>query len=164
MPQLAQLDVTFLSQWFWLLIVLAAIFFVVGRGIVPKVEATVDERDAKIAADLAEAAKLQDEAEAAEDAWRTKMNDARADAQAVTNDAKAKAAADVEKRVGKADAEIAEKTAAAEAELAKQRESALAELETVAAEAAQGIVAKLTGASVSDAEAKTAVAGAMSRA
>ena len=40
MPQLAQLALVYQSQWFWLLLVLGAIYFFVGRGIVPKVEAT----------------------------------------------------------------------------------------------------------------------------
>ena len=63
MPQLSQLALVYQSQWFWLLLVLGAIYFFVGRGIVPKVEATVDARDAKIAADLAEAERLRDEAD-----------------------------------------------------------------------------------------------------
>ena len=75
MPQISQLALVYQSQWFWLALTLAAIFFLVGRGIVPKVEATVDARDAKIAADLAEAERLRGEAEAKEAAWRKQMND-----------------------------------------------------------------------------------------
>ena len=44
MPQLSQLGLVYQSQWFWLLLVLAMIYFFVGRGMVPKVEATVDRR------------------------------------------------------------------------------------------------------------------------
>ena len=91
MPQLDQLTLVYLSQWFWLALVLVTIFFVVGMWIVPKVEQTVDDRDNKIAADLAEAQRLQDEAEASEEAWREKVNDARAEAQSVMAKAKAKA-------------------------------------------------------------------------
>jgi hypothetical protein len=76
MPQLSQLMLVYQSQWFWLLLVLAAIYFVGGRWIVPKVEATVDERDAQIAADLAEAERLRAEADASEEAWRIRMNEA----------------------------------------------------------------------------------------
>jgi F-type H+-transporting ATPase subunit b len=164
MPQLSQLALVYQSQWFWLLLVLGAIYFFVGRGIVPKVEATVDERDGKIAADLADAQRLQVEAEASEEAWRAKMNEAHAEAQEVTAKAKAKAAQNVEKAVAKADAEIAEKTTAAEASLAKARDAALAEIEGVAAEAAQDIVVRLTGAKVTDAAAKKAVVGVMANA
>jgi F-type H+-transporting ATPase subunit b len=76
MPQLAQLALVYQSQWFWLLLVLGAIYFFVGRGIVPKVEATVEDRDARIAADLAEAERLRDEADRIEQAWRTRINEA----------------------------------------------------------------------------------------
>src|SRR5690606_32290288 len=132
MPQLYQLALVYQSQCFWLLLVLGVIYFFVGRGIVPKVEATVDERDAKIAADLAEAQRLQDEAEASEHSRREKMNAANGEAQEVMAKAKAKAAQNVEKAVAKADTEIAGKLAEAEAAPAEARNSALAELESVA--------------------------------
>ena len=164
MPQISQLALVYQSQWFWLLLTLAVLFFVVGRGIVPKVESTVDLRDAKIAADLAEAERLRAAAEADEEAWRKKMNDAHAEAQAAAAAAKAASARDAETRVKAADAEIAAKADAAAASLAEARKSALAEIEGVAAEAAREIVAKLTGAAVSDDAARAAVAGAVSRA
>ncbi len=164
MPQLEQLALVYQSQWFWLLLVLAVIFFVAGRGIVPRVEKTVDDRDAKIAADLEEAQRLQDAAEASEEAWRERMNAAHAEAQEATAVAKSKAATSIEKALAKADGEIGEKMAAAEAALAEARSSAVAELEGVATEAVQEIVAKLTGASVSDADARNAVAGALGNA
>ena len=67
-------------------------------------------------------------------------------------------------RVKAADAEIAKKLDAAAAALAAARSNALTEIEGVAADAARDIVAKLTGATVTDAAARKAVAGAMSRA
>ena len=82
MPQISQLALVFPSQWFWLLLTLGAIFFVVGRGILPKVEATIDARDAQIAADLSEAERLRAEADAAEEGWRAKVNAVHADAAA----------------------------------------------------------------------------------
>src|SRR5436190_8298554 len=163
MPQLSQLAIAYQSQWFWLLLVLATIYFVVGRGIVSKVESTVDARDKQIAADLATAERLQAEAARSEEAWREQMNAAHAVGQARTADAKAKAARDAEKRVAKADQEIAAKTDAAEKALAAARRNALTEIEGVAAEATREIVAKLTGAKVSEKAARPAVTGAASR-
>ena len=164
MPQLSQLELVYLSQWFWLLLVLGAIYFFVGKGIVPKVEETVDERDAKIAADLAEAERLRDEADAAEDAWRAKMNEAHSQAQATTAEAKAAADAETAKKVAAADKRLAKKADEAAAALDEARRSALAEIEHVAAEAARDIVAKLTGSQVSESAARSAVAGALDRA
>src|SRR5687767_12825823 len=117
MPQLAQLALVYQSQWFWLLLVLGAIYFFVGRGIVPKVEATVEDRDARIAADLAEAERLQGEAARIEEDWRTRMNEGHAEAQMHVAQAKIKADADAQKRVAKADAELAAKADAAAADL-----------------------------------------------
>ena len=164
MPQLSQLDLVYLSQWFWLALVLAAIYFFVGRGIVPKVEGTVDQRDAQIAADLAEAERLRAEADATEDAWRAKMNAAHEEAQAKAHAARDTAAADAAKRISAADKRLDKKAAEAEEALGEARASALAEIEGVAVEAAREIVAKLTGARVDEAAARSAVAGAMSRA
>ena len=154
MPQISQLALVYQSQWFWLLLTLAVIFFVVGRGILPKVEATVDQRDAQIAADLAEA-------EAAEEAWRAKINVAHGEAQAVTSAAKEKSAKDAAKRVATADKKIAEEAEKAAAELDAARQSALTEIEAMAAEAAGEIVAKLTGSKVDAKTARAAVAKAM---
>ena len=164
MPQLSQLALVYQSQWFWLLLVLGAIYFFVGRGIVPKVEATVDQRDAQIAADLAEAERLRTEADATEEAWRTRMNEAHAEAQDVTASAKAAAAKDAEKRISAADKRLAAKAEEAAQALDEARRSALAEVEGMAAEATREIVAKLTGTNVDEKAARTAVAGALSRA
>ncbi|MDZ4275696.1 MAG: ATPase, partial [Erythrobacter sp.] len=41
MPQIAQLADTYASQIFWLLVFFGLTFFVVGRGMVPKVMSTV---------------------------------------------------------------------------------------------------------------------------
>jgi len=161
MPQLSQLALVYQSQWFWLLLVLGAIYFFVGRGIVPKVEATVDDRDAKIAADLAEAERLRDEADRTEAAWRTRMNEGHAEAQAVLARAKVKADADAAKRVAKADSELAAKAEAAAAELDAARQAALAEIEALAVEATQEIVAKVAGGKVTQAQARKAVAEAL---
>jgi F-type H+-transporting ATPase subunit b len=164
MPQLSQLDLVYLSQWSWLLLVLGAIYFFVGRGIVPRVEETVDQRDAQIAADLAEAERLRGEADAAEEGWRAKMNAAHVEAQGVTGAAKDNAAKDAAKRIAAADKRLDKKLAEAAAALDEARKSALAEIEDIAAEATRDIVAKLTGAEVDEPSARAAVAGALTRA
>ena len=53
MPQIAQFSDTVASQVFWMLVFFGLIFFVIGRGMVPKVMATMEARDQQIAADLA---------------------------------------------------------------------------------------------------------------
>ena len=157
MPQLNQLMLAYASQWFWLLLVLAIVYFVIGRGMVPKIEATVESRNIQIAGDLAAAHRARASAEEAETALQTKQSEMRGDAQSITAAAKVKSVADAEKRVAKADGEIAARLAAAEESLAKSRNSALASIEQVAAEVAQDIVGKVTGMSVAAKDAAGAV-------
>ena len=52
MPQLNQLALVAYSQLFWLLLVLAVIYFGIGKLMLPKIQSTVERRDRKIADDL----------------------------------------------------------------------------------------------------------------
>ena len=81
MPQIAQLAETYASQIFWLLLTFGLVFFVVGKLMLPKVTSTVDARDKSVADDLAAAEAARTAADAAEEAWRTRENAARASAQ-----------------------------------------------------------------------------------
>ena len=68
MPQIAQLAETWSSQVFWLLVFFGITFFVIGRGMVPKVMETVAQRDSQIAADLGAAKAARDAADEQEEA------------------------------------------------------------------------------------------------
>lgn len=157
MPQIAQLAQTYSSQIFWLLVIFGFVFFVVGKGMVPKVMGTVELRDKQINDDLAAAEAARNHANAEEDAWRKRENENRAQAQAVIAKAKADAALASEQKLSAAQVQIDKKLEDAEAKIAQARTSALVELEVVASEAAQTIVEKLAGVSVPAASASSAV-------
>ena len=70
MPQLSQLSDVILSQLFWLALLLGFIYFVIGRGMLPKIQSTVDRRDKQIADDLAAAEAARAEADESEEAYR----------------------------------------------------------------------------------------------
>lgn len=161
MPQIAQIASTYAGQIFWLLIVFGLIYFGIGRAMLPKIEATVDMRNAKVAGDLAAAEAARVAADATEEAWRTKMAAAKAESQAETAAAKAKAAAAAEKRVKAADTKAAKKLADAEATIRASTDAALTSIEGAAAEAAQDLVAKLSGAKITTTAAAAAVKQAM---
>jgi len=164
MPQIAQIAATYASQIFWMLIVFAIIYFVIGKGMVPKIEATVDSRDRRIADDLAAAQAARAAADATEEAYRTRMDAARNGARIETEKAKADAVLAAEQQVKAADAALAVKADAADAELRAVTDRALAGIETVAAEAAQDIVARLSGAHVPQDAAARAVSSALAAA
>jgi F-type H+-transporting ATPase subunit b len=157
MPQLYQLPDVLLSQLFWLAIALGFIFFVIARGMVPRIQATMDAREQKIASDLESAHQARDAADETEAAWRARMDAARAEAARIANEAKLASAKDTEAKVRKAADKIDRKVESAQAKIRDAVNSARAEIEAVAAEATQEMIARLTGIKVDPKEAAQAV-------
>jgi len=162
MPQIDQALEMFSSQLFWLLVFFGITYFLIGRGMVPRVMGTVQLRDKQIADDLAAAKAARDAADAKEEDWRARENENRAAAQSLIADAKAKAAASSEAKLAKAQERLESKLADAETEIEAARVSAMAEIETVAADATRDIVARLAGAEIDEADAQAAVKEALS--
>ena len=157
MPQIAQISATYASQIFWLLITFGLLYFVVGRGMVPKIQATVDAREGRIDGDLAAAEAARAEADRVEAAWRAEMDAARVAAMAETNAAKARATHAFEAQVKAADADLAERLGHHDLAIANAKVEAMANLQSVAAEAARDLVAKLSGVQVGEDAAADAV-------
>ena len=161
MPQIDQISEIFASQLFWLVVTFGLVYLVVGRGMLPKIEATVDARDRQIAGDLAAAEAARRTAEEIDEANRARAEANRAEALKVTQAAKDAAGKDAEQRVKAADAQSQAKVAAAEARIDEATAAAMADIEIVAAEAAQDMVARLTGKTVSRGQADDAVKAAL---
>jgi F-type H+-transporting ATPase subunit b len=157
MPQIEQVAATWASQLFWLVIAFGLVFFVIGRGMVPKVQSTIDARDKSVADDLAAAEAARAAADATEEKWRAEENEARLTAQAKMAESKAAATAATERTLAAASASVDAKVHAAEARIADASAAALGEIETVAADLARDIVGRLSGVTVADAEARAAV-------
>jgi F-type H+-transporting ATPase subunit b len=161
MPQLEQLGDVVYSQFFWLLLVLALIYFGIGKAMLPKIQSTVDARDKRIAGDLAAAQQARSAADETEAAYRARIDESRAEAQKVAAAAKASSAKATEERMLAANARNATKIGKAEARIREATDKALADIENVAADAARDMVQRLAGVSVSDQEAAKAVKAAM---
>ena len=161
MPQIDQLAETFSSQAFWLLVFFGISFFVVGRGMVPKVSGTMERRSKQIADDITAAQAARDQADKEEEAWRVRENENRARAQALIAEAKAEAAAKSEKKIAAAQKRLDKKLEEADQELAAARAQAMGEIEAVATDAAQDIVARIAGITVTKPAAGKAVKEAM---
>jgi len=157
MPQITQLPFIFASQLFWLAVVFGLIFFVVGRGMLPKIQSTVDAREKKIADDLARAQAARAAAEDTEAAWRARMDAARADAARIAQEAKQDSARKTEAKVRNAADKIALKVESAEARIREAVTAARAEIEAVAAEAAQDMIGRVSGIKVDRKQAAEAV-------
>lgn len=157
MPQIVQLPVIFASQLFWLAVVFGILFFGIARNMVPKIQSTVEKREKTIAADLAAAQAARAAAEETEAAYRAAMDTSRAEAAALTREARQASAHETEAKVRAAAKQFAAKVAKAEAKIRVAADAARAEVEAVAVEAAQEMVARLTGIKVDRDEAAVAV-------
>ena len=157
MPQISQLPVIFFSQLFWLLVVFGVIFFGIGRGMLPKIQSTVDAREKKIAEDLERAQAARAEAEETEAAWRARMDAARAEAARLAQEAKQSSARDTEARVKAAADKISLKVESSEAKIREALSAARSEIETVAGDATRLMVERLTGIEVDAKQAASAV-------
>jgi F-type H+-transporting ATPase subunit b len=157
MPQLSQLPYVLWSQLLWLAIGLGFIFFVIARGMVPKIQRTVEDREKRISADLEAARLAREEAEQTESRYREQINASRAEAMKLAQAAKEAGARDAEKRISAASSKMDAKLQKAEAKIREAAEAARGEIETVAVEATRDIFEKLTGTSVPAADATRAV-------
>lgn len=157
MPQIEQVAATYASQLFWLLLTFGLAFLIIGRGMVPKVQSTMDARDDQVAGDLKAAEAARAAADADEATWRAEENEAREQARATLAAAKDGATKAAEVALAASDSDHAERLAAAEARIAEASRAAVAEIEDVATDAARDIVVRLSGAAVGDAEARGSV-------
>ena len=158
MPQIAQIGEIYASQLLWLAIFFGAIFVVIGLGMLPKIQSTVDARDAKIAADLDVARGAREAADSLEEGYRAEMYKSRAEAALLSAAAKVDAAKSTEQSVATADAAIATKVDAALASIGAAKAKAMGEIESVATDAVQGLVARVAGFDVDADAARVAVA------
>ena len=157
MPQINQLGDVALSQLFWLLLTLAILYFGIARSMVPKIHSTIEAREQCIAADLEAAQRAREEADATEEAYRARMNEGRLQAMRLSQEAKQQGSRATEQRVSEADAVNRRQIEAAEEGIRAASQAALGEVESVAAQAARDIVARLAGIDVPADEAARAV-------
>jgi len=144
MPQLNIPDFT--PQLVWLAIWFVVLYLLMSKLALPRVAATMEERRQRREGDLARAAQLKSEAEAASAAYQKTLAEARAQAQSTIKETSDRLAADAAERQRVLAATLAEQIAAAERRIASTKEQALAEVRGIAVDVGRSVVEKLTGA------------------
>ncbi|MDB5493541.1 MAG: synthase chain [Phenylobacterium sp.] len=148
-------------QWWpgqiaWFLIIFFVMLAFIRFFAAPRVGGAMDDRDRRIAGDIAEARRMKDEADAQAQAAQADMAQARAAAQKLGAEARAKAQAGIAARLAEEEAKLAKISGEAEARIGAARDAAMANVEGIARDAARAIVEKLTGRAVSAAELQSA--------
>jgi F-type H+-transporting ATPase subunit b len=136
---------TFASQLVSLLVAFVALYLIVSRIALPRVDGLLDARQNAIEGDLAAAQKLKDDSDSALKAYESELAAARSRAQAISNETREKLNAAAEAQRKTLEDQLSVKLADAEKTIASTREAAMSNVRGIAAEAAAAIVQRLTG-------------------
>jgi len=148
------------GQIVWLLLIFGVLYALMSRIFIPRLRRVQDTRAETISSAVAEARRVQEEADAQAAAARAEIDQARARARAVAAEAKARANAEFAVRQAEADARIADQLAEAEARIRGLRDTAMASVGDIAVETAGAMVERLTGTAASAADLRAAAKGA----
>jgi F-type H+-transporting ATPase subunit b len=148
------------STVFWLIVVFAALYYVMSKVALPRVEDILETREAKIDGDLKAASAMQEKAKAAGEAYEKLLADAKTGAQATAQKARDEASAAADAKRKSVEADTLQKVAASEASISAARDKAMGNVSTIAADTAQDIVKRITGVAPSANDVKRAVSAA----
>ena len=148
---------TFPSQFFWLVVSFAFLFVVLWRVAGPRINGVITSRRGAINGDIAAAQRARGDAEGASAAYQTALAGARARANAMAEENRQTLNAEIANAKARADEDAASAMAKAHERIAATQEQARGHVAKAAEEAAIAIVARLTGDTVSAADAAAAV-------
>jgi F-type H+-transporting ATPase subunit b len=148
---------TFPSQIFWLTVTFAFLFVVLWRVAGPRINGVITSRRGAINDDIAAAQTARGQAESAATAYQAALHAAKTRAQGMAEETRQALNAEIAKGKTAADEDAASAMAAAHARIQATQEQARGHVLKAAEEAAIAIVARLTGETVSSADAAAAV-------
>lgn len=128
---------------FWLIVALAALYFILTRVALPRIGTVIAERNDAIANDIEAAAALKRRAEEAEAAYVKALAEARDEAHRIAAETRAGIDKELAALTAKADAEIGVKAGESEKRITEIRENAAKSVEEVARDTAGEIVRAL---------------------
>ena len=154
---------TFPSQLIWLVIAFVLLYALMAKWALPRVGRVIENRQKRIADDIAEAGRLKLQSDEAVAAYEKALADARARAQAIANDTREKQAAAADAARKALEGEINAKLAEAEKTIAATKQAAMSNVRSIAEDAARAIVERLIGAAPSKQALADAITEAMKR-
>ncbi len=137
------------------------VLLLLWKGVPGIVAKLLDDRAAVIAAELAEARRLREEAQALFADYQKKAAGAEAEAQSIITEARAEATRFAAESRANLQAQIERRTQAAQDKIAQAEASAMNEIRSLAANAAVGAAEKLIAARMDDKRAATLIEGAI---
>ena len=140
---------TFASQLVWLVVCFVLLYALMAKWALPRLGKVIENRQKRIADDIAEAGQLKQQSDDALAAYEKALADARARAQAIANQTREAQAAEAEAARRKVEQALAGKLTEAEQTIAATKQAAMANVRTIAQDAATAIVERLVGSAPS---------------
>src|SRR5262245_5129237 len=156
-----QLDVNaWLPQLFWLAVTFLVLYFIISKVVIPRTGGVIAGRQNQIDNDLASAQRFKSDTDKAVAEYEKALAAARERAHVIAQETRDKLNGEVDTARAKLEGELTGKIAAAEKAIQATRSQAMASVSDLAADIAADIVSRLTGTSVTKADAANAVAKA----
>ncbi len=152
---------TFASQIFWLVVCFTVVFAFAWRIVLPRIAATLENRQRKISDDLARAGELADQSDELLAAYEARLAEARANAHEELHAAATRSAAETEKRNATLAETLAADAATARERIAAESAAAAGNVADIAEDIARQAVERLIGQSPDTDAVKTAVAASV---
>jgi F-type H+-transporting ATPase subunit b len=137
---------TFASQLIWLALFFILLYVLMAKWALPQVGRVIENRQKRIADDIAEAGRLKAQSDAAIAAYEKALADARGRAHAIANETREQQAKESEVVRKKVEDALNVKLAEAEKTIAATKHAAMANVRAIAEDAASVIVERLIGA------------------
>jgi F-type H+-transporting ATPase subunit b len=154
---------TFPGQLLWLAIFFGALYWLMSKVALPRVQNILEGRAEKISSDLAEAHRLKAETDAAIAAYEKALADARAEGHRIAAEMHDKVSAEAEERRRQTELALNAKLDEAEKQIAATKTAALGNVRGIAIEAGAAIVETLTGTPPAAPEIEQAVDASLAR-
>jgi F-type H+-transporting ATPase subunit b len=154
---------TFPSQLVWLVVTFVLLYALMAKWALPKVARVIENRQKRIAADLAEAAQLKQQSDEAAAAYEKALADARSRAQAIANETRERQAKEAEAARKAIEDELNARLAQSDKAIAATKDAAMGNVRGIAEGAAAAIVERLIGSAPGDQAVAQAVADVLKR-
>ena len=136
---------TFASQLLWLAITFGALYLLMSKVALPRIGGILEDRKARIDADIAAADASRQQTDAAIAAYEAALAAAKAKAQGIANESREAIQADIAAKRTAVETDLAGKVSIAEARIATTKAEALTHVDEIATETAQAVVNQLVG-------------------
>lgn len=145
------------GQIFWLILTFGIMYFILSQFILPKIGQGLTDRGDRIADDLDEASRMQQQAEQAQADYERALADAKAKAHNIAETTRKSVDEEITAEAEASEEVFAKKQAEADARIRNIKTAALGKIDDVAADTVGDIIAKIAGMKSSAASVKSAI-------